>query len=94
MTHRRVVIGRADEFRQHIGDTGFRIQTALVGQNTGQRTGKRLGRRHQDVGVLGPHTVAIDLSDDGAAMQHDEAVEMTVIQHVGNRSLFRRPPVW
>ena len=82
--HRRAIVAGASQDRQQVRDAGLYIENAAEDEDPCQSSGKRLGGRHQDVGFLRTHPVAVRLGDDHSAMEHDEAVGAVGGQHLPN----------
>ena len=64
-----------------------RPQRAPAGQHAGDRRGHRLGDGHQQVRDVGCHAVEVVLGHDLALVQHQEAVGVCLVQHLGHGQL-------
>ena len=90
--HRRALPGRAGELRKHGGDERLRVEQPPPGQDAGDRRGDRLRHRHQEVRPGRGEPVSVDLGDDPAPVEHEEAVGVRGVEGLGERPRARPRP--
>ena len=85
LLHAGTIPGTALQFRHVLGDGRTGIELAGLDQVGGNQAGEGFGHRPQGMAPLFDHPVGVVFIDDLAAMQHQQAVDITAVLVVGQR---------